>query len=117
MRIRDGVQDPDSRDGAPATPTVSEMKGAGRPPVSRLDGGDVHDAMMLDLSKRGVVGKGRSERRSRWTKSDKSAAAVWRRASWGMTVDEMRQGGEIRERQSMTRTVLDRVPQGGGVLL
>lgn len=67
--------------GPPQPPTVSEMKGAGRPPVSRLDGGDVHDAMMLDLSKRGVVGKGRSERRSRWTKSDKSAAAVWRRVS------------------------------------
>lgn len=68
------------------------------PPVSRVDGGDVHDAMMLDLSKRGGVGKGRSERRSRWTKSDKSAAAMWGHLS-RTAVDEMRKGGggEVRE--------------------
>lgn len=76
----------------------------------------MHDVVMLDLSKRGGVGKGRSERRSRWTKSGKSAATVWRRsleedggrneAGWG--------GGRP---EGMTRTVLDRVPKGGGVLL
>lgn len=85
------------------------------PPVSRVDGGDVHDAMMLDLSKRGGVGKGRSERRSRWTKSDKSAAAMWGHLS-RTAVDEMRKGGGGRS-ESMTRTVLDRVPKGGCVLL
>lgn len=74
----------------------------------------MHDAMMLDLSKRGGVGKGRSERRSRWTKSDKSAATVWGRLSRTM-MDEMRTGGGRSE--SMTRTVLYRVPKGGGMLL
>lgn len=57
----------------------------------------MHDAMMLDLSKRGGVGKGRSERRSRWTKSDKSAATVWGRLS-RTKADEMRTGGgKVRE--------------------
>lgn len=117
LRIRDGVQDFDRRDGAPATPhRLRDEREQGRPPVSQLDGGDVHDAMMLDLSKRGGVGKGRSERRSRWTKSDKSAATVWRRLSRDDGGRNEQGWGEGRS-EGMTRTVLDRVPEGGGVLL